>query len=63
MSMSAAAEGDHPVGSGRAGRYLVAAVCLALITIMLWPLVMSFLASIKPSAEAATAPPHYLPRS
>lgn len=63
MSMFAAAEGDHPVGSGRAVRYLVAAVCLALITIMLWPLVMSFLASIKPSAEAATAPPHYLPRS
>ncbi len=47
----------------RRGEYLVAALCVAIITIMLWPLVMSFLASIKPASEAASPPPHYLPRA
>jgi len=43
----------------RAGRtgYLVAAGCLAIITVMLLPLVYSVLASIKPTAEAAATPP------
>ena len=43
--------------------YLIAALCLAVIVIMLWPLVMSFLASVKPAAEAARPPPNYLPRA
>ena len=47
----------------RRGEYLVAALCVAIITIMLWPLVMSFLASIKPAAEAASPPPQYLPQA
>ena len=47
--------------SGR--EYLIGAICVAVIMVMLWPLVMSFLASIKPPPEAASPPPHYLPRS
>jgi multiple sugar transport system permease protein len=45
---------------GRA-RYLIGAVCIAICTIMLLPLVMSVFASVKPTAEAAAAPPTYLP--
>ena len=47
----------------RRGEYLVAAICVAVIAIMLWPLVMSFFASIKTPAEAAQVPPTYLPHS
>ena len=43
--------------------YLVAAICVAVMLVMLWPLAMSFLASIKPPPEAASPPPHYLPQS
>jgi multiple sugar transport system permease protein len=45
---------------GRA-RYLIGAVCIAICTIMLLPLVMSVFASVKPTAEAAAAPPTYVP--
>ncbi|MGN9908339.1 carbohydrate ABC transporter permease [Phytohabitans sp. LJ34] len=45
---------------GRRG-YLVGAVCLAICTVVLMPLVMSVLASVKPTAEAAASPPTYLP--
>jgi multiple sugar transport system permease protein len=47
----------------RAGRssYLIAAICLALMAIMLFPLVMSLLTSVKPAGEAAIWPPNYLP--
>ena len=48
------------VHKGRRG-YLVAAGCIAISTIMLLPLLYSVLASIKPTAEAAAAPPTYLP--
>jgi len=41
--------------------YLVGAICLALCTIMIMPLVMSVLASLKPTAEAAASPPTYFP--
>jgi multiple sugar transport system permease protein len=47
----------------RRGDYLVAALCVAIIIIMLWPLVMSLLASIKTPDEAATPPPSYLPHT
>ncbi len=47
----------------RRGEYLVAAICVGMITIMIWPIVMSFLASIKPPDEASRPPPHYLPQS
>ena len=63
MTSAAAETESRAAGSAKSVRYLVAAICLALITIMLWPLVMSVLASIKPAAEAASAPPHYLPQS
>jgi multiple sugar transport system permease protein len=44
-------------------RYLIGAVCFALIAIMIAPLVLSFFASIKPPAEASKVPPNYLPHS
>jgi multiple sugar transport system permease protein len=47
---------------GRTG-YLIGAVCIAICTVMLLPLVMSVLASLKPTAEAAASPPTYLPHS
>ncbi|MEX1170674.1 MAG: carbohydrate ABC transporter permease [Chloroflexota bacterium] len=42
-------------------KYLVGAVCLALCTVMLTPLVLSILASVKSTAEAAAVPPTYIP--
>jgi multiple sugar transport system permease protein len=44
----------------RAG-YLLGALCVAISTVMLLPLLMSMLASVKPTAEAAASPPTYLP--
>ena len=45
----------------RARRYLSAAVCIAVCTVMLLPLLASVLASVKPTAEAAQTPPTYVP--
>jgi len=45
---------------GRTG-YLLAAVCIAISTVMLLPLVLSVFASVKPTAEAAASPPTYFP--
>ncbi|MCI0345643.1 MAG: carbohydrate ABC transporter permease [Chloroflexi bacterium] len=42
-------------------RYLLGAICLTLATIMLLPLVLSVLASLKSTAEAAALPPLYAP--
>jgi multiple sugar transport system permease protein len=42
-------------------RYLVGAVCVVLCTVMLLPLVFSFLASLKSTEEAAASPPTYFP--
>jgi len=42
-------------------RYLTAATCIALSTIMLLPLLASILASLKSTIEAAAAPPTYFP--
>lgn len=55
--VSRAAGESRPVG------YLVAAICIAVSTIMLAPLVLSFLASIKAPDEARAAPPTYIPQS
>jgi multiple sugar transport system permease protein len=52
--------GPAPTRVRRSG-YLFGAVCLAICAVMLAPLVMSVLASVKPTAEAAAAPPTYLP--
>ena len=51
------------VGGNRASRCLLAALCIFLIALMMMPLVMSFLASIKSPVDASAVPPHYLPRS
>jgi multiple sugar transport system permease protein len=47
---------------GRTG-YLIGALCIAICTVMLLPLVMSVLASVKPTQEAAASPPTYLPHT
>lgn len=41
--------------------YLIAAICFALMALMLFPLAMSLLTSVKPAGEAAMWPPNYLP--
>lgn len=56
-----AAARARPVGGQRRTRYLIAALCVFLITLMLLPLVMSFLASIKTPDEASAIPPVYFP--
>lgn len=56
-----ASAGSKVVGRSKPVGYLAAAVCVAVITVMLMPLLLSFLASIKPSAEARMSPPNYLP--
>lgn len=45
----------------RPSRYLVAAACVAIATIMLLPLLASVLASFKSTLEAAAVPPTYVP--
>ena len=47
--------------SGR-NRYLVGALCLAICALMVAPVVLSILASVKTTAEAAAQPPTYFPR-
>ena len=49
-------------GESRPMGYLIGAVCVAISALMLAPLVLSLLASIKPPAEAHEVPPNYLPR-
>ena len=51
------------VGGTRTARYLIGALCVFLIALMLLPLALSFLASIKPPSEASAVPPHYLPHA
>ena len=50
-------------GRVRRSRYLVGALCIAICAIMVAPLAMSVLASVKPTAEAAASPPTYLPHA
>jgi multiple sugar transport system permease protein len=47
----------------RRGGYLLGALCVAICTVMVLPLVVSVLASLKPTAEAAASPPTYLPHA
>jgi multiple sugar transport system permease protein len=42
-------------------RYLVGAICVFLSTIMLLPIVLTILASVKSTSEAAAVPPLYVP--
>ncbi len=48
------------VWAGR-NRYLVGAICLTISVFMLTPIVLSMLASVKTTAEAAAVPPTYIP--
>jgi multiple sugar transport system permease protein len=43
------------------GRYVVGAICLALCTFALTPIILAALASVKTPAEAAAVPPTYFP--
>ena len=45
----------------RPASYLFAAVCVAVIAVMLFPIVMALMASLKTGADAVAVPPHYLP--
>jgi multiple sugar transport system permease protein len=54
---------EEAVETRRGKRYLVAVLCVTLMVMALWPLAMSFLASIKTSVDASAVPPHYLPQS
>jgi multiple sugar transport system permease protein len=57
---------DRSVAVGMArprSTYLVAAVCLFIVAMMLFPLVVSFFASIKTPQDAVAVPPTYLPHS
>jgi len=70
-SKSPSESGETVTGSGtlatpkRLGRtgYLIAALCLAICAVMIAPLAISVLASLKPTVEAAASPPTYLPHS
>ena len=44
-------------------KYLLGALCIALCTVMLLPLVVSMLASLKSTLEAAAVPPTYVPHA
>ena len=54
---------SRAAGESRPVRYIVAAICVAVSTIMLAPLVLSVFASIKSPDEARATPPTYLPQS
>lgn len=49
------------VGASAPVRYLVGAIALFIAALMLLPIVFSFFASIKTSADAVAIPPTYLP--
>ena len=53
---------QKPLGR-RAKGWLIAALCLLVIAMMLLPLVLSLLATLRPLAETSMVPPSYLPSS
>ena len=50
------------IGGGRRKGLLIAALCVFLIALMMLPLALSFLASVKTPEDASAIPPIYLPR-
>jgi multiple sugar transport system permease protein len=50
------------VWAGR-NRYLVGALCLLIVALMVAPIILSMMASVKSTAEAAAVPPTYVPHS
>jgi multiple sugar transport system permease protein len=59
----AAAMSERKAASSSGARYVVAAIAVFIATLMLAPIVVSFLASIKTVADATAVPPHYLPQA
>ena len=55
--------GTGVVGQNRGIRYLLGAICVVTIALMVAPLLMSFLASIKTKSEASQVPPSYIPHT
>jgi multiple sugar transport system permease protein len=49
-------------GSGSSA-YLVTAICIIVVATMLFPIVVSLFASVKPQADASAVPPTYLPHA
>jgi multiple sugar transport system permease protein len=58
-----AARIDRKAASQSGARYIMAAVAVFIAALMLAPIALSFLASIKTTADAVTVPPHYLPQA
>lgn len=56
-------EESRLAGQNNLTGYLVSAIAVFVGALMLAPLVLSFFASIKPSAEASAVPPSYFPHS
>jgi multiple sugar transport system permease protein len=54
---------ERVVGTRSGIRYLVAAIAIFISALMLAPLILSFFASIKTSADASASPPDYLPHT
>ncbi|MCT7377647.1 carbohydrate ABC transporter permease [Chelativorans salis] len=63
LERSAVGVSTRRVGTRLPARVIVALICWLVIAIMAWPLIMSFLASLKPQAEVTAIPPDYLPHS
>lgn len=63
VRIRAAEHVSRAAGESRPLRYLIGAVCVFLCVIMLAPIVLSFIASIKSPDEARASPPTYLPHS
>jgi len=59
----AAVREDRVVGTSSGIRYLLAAIAVFISALMLSPIVLSLLASIKTRSDSSEAPPAYLPRS
>lgn len=59
----AAVRSDRKATSQSGARYIVAAVAVFIAALMLAPIVVSFLASIKTVDDATAVPPHYLPQA
>jgi multiple sugar transport system permease protein len=51
----------RPRDAVKPSRYLLAALCCAIIAMMLFPILMAFLTSIKTPEAAMSTPPSYLP--
>ncbi|HVX81092.1 MAG TPA: carbohydrate ABC transporter permease [Devosiaceae bacterium] len=58
-----AAPASQATEAGAPIRYLVGAVAVFIAALMLAPIVLSFFASIKTTADASASPPTYLPRA